>query len=78
MTILVEEITVAIGVTRNIGNFESVRIDISNRAKLPEPVEVGSKAYKMAHKELVASVEEMVQRTENQLLPDEDAPKGKG
>jgi hypothetical protein len=79
LELLVTEITVTIGVTRNLGDYESLRFDLSSKATLSEPVTVDSREYRQAHRELVTAVEAMVHKTEAQLLPDEpDAKPAKG
>lgn len=70
---LVTEITVNIGATIKMSkDYEFVRIDISNKAVLPEPLNVDSKEYRLAHKKLVAAVDGMVEKAKSQIVVDVD------
>lgn len=71
----VTEITVALGATIPVGgpnSYEFARIDISNKAVFNEPVETGSKEYRLAHKELVQAVDLMVEKAKAELIKDEE------
>lgn len=72
-TLKVSEISVSIGITQSIGQYEFARVDIMNKATLDEPLEVGSKEYRLAHRDLTVAVEGMVNKALAQVVPDEPA-----
>lgn len=78
MAVLVNEISITLGVTRSIGQFEFARVDITNRATI-DPCEPGSREYRAAHKELLDAAENIFAKVEAQVIPEPDATaKGKG
>jgi len=60
----VSKITMTIGVTRNLGDFNSVRIDVGGEVLLDEPLDTTSPDYLSECKELRAALRDQVSRTE--------------
>ncbi len=71
----VDQITVSIGITRNLGNFESARLDLTNRFVLDAPLDIDSKEYRMAHRKAVTCVQQMAEKAESIVVP---TPEGDG
>lgn len=67
MALLVNEISITLGVTRSIGKYEFARVDVTSRATI-DPCAPDSKEYRMAHKELLGGVESMLERIEGQVI----------
>lgn len=56
---MAEEIMVSVGVTRNLGDFNSLRLDVQRRTEL-KPGETSEEAYDRAWAEVEAELEEQL------------------
>lgn len=66
----VTEITVSVGTTINLGNFNSGRLDFTAKATLDEPVEPNSAEFRAAFRELTVKTNRSLTKAVNTLYPD--------
>jgi hypothetical protein len=67
---LVTEITVSVGSTINLGDYNSGRLDFVAKATLDDPVEPNSVEFRAAFKELSTRVNKSLRRAEAELYPE--------
>ena len=68
----IKTITIEVGRTKKLREYENARVSITNTADLDEPVEHDSKAYRRAHRDLGEQLVKAVNKILDQFEVDEE------